>query len=122
MDPRRRVSQAQERKVARRSGSQMHAGSGSGHRRNDMHNDDEVIECKTVLRGKKQITLKDDDLRLVERTAISQGRRPVLHIELANRRYIVLMEDDYDELVWSRSQGVDDTGDAGTDRLGGGVV
>lgn len=100
MDPRKRVSQAQERKVARRSGSKLHSGSGSGNRRNDMHNDDEVIECKTVLRGKKQITIKQVDLTLVERTAIQQGRRPVLHIELANRGYVVLTEEDYAELVW----------------------
>lgn len=66
-----------------------------------MHNDDEVIECKTVLRGKKQITLKSEDLKLVERTAISQGRRPVLHIELANRQYVVLTEEDYAEMTWS---------------------
>lgn len=102
MDERKRVSLNQERKLAKRSGSRLHAGSGSGHRRNDMHNDDEVIECKTTLRGKKQITLKKDDLSLVERTAVSQGRRPVLHIELANRGYVVLTEEDYAELVWEQ--------------------
>lgn len=69
-----------------------------------MHNEDEVFECKTVLRGKKQITIKIDDLKLVERTAVSQGRRPVLHVELANRRYVVLTEEDYAEMTWSQDE------------------
>lgn len=112
MDPRKRVSQAQERKVARKSGSQQHAGSGSGFRRNDMHNVDEVIECKTVLRGKKQITVKSDDLKLVERTAIQQGRRPVLHIEIANRGYVLLTEEDYAELAWRQDADTDHDGGA----------
>lgn len=74
-----------------------------------MHNPDEVIECKTVLVGKKQITLKLDDLRLVEKTALGQGRRPVLALELGGRGYVVLPEDDYAELVWERN---DDRGGA----------
>jgi hypothetical protein len=78
-----------------------------------MHNDDEVIECKTVLRGKKQITLKSDDLQLVERTAVAQGRRPVLHIEIANRGYVVLTEEDYAEMAWRQ--------DDDATRGGGGV-
>jgi hypothetical protein len=80
-----------------------------------MHNDDEVIECKTVLRGKKQITLKSDDLKLVERTAVAQGRRPVLHIEIANRGYVVLPEGDYAELAWSQDVDTDPDPDHGGD-------
>jgi hypothetical protein len=102
MDERKRVSQAQERRLAKRSGSRLHGGSGSGSQRNDMHNEDDVYECKTVLWGKRQITLKLDDLKLVERTAVQSGRRPVLHIDLAGRRYVVLTEEDYAEMTWSQ--------------------
>lgn len=70
-----------------------------------MHNDAEVLECKTVLRGKKQITIKIDDLKLVERTAVSQGRTPVLHVELANRGYVILTEEDYAEMSWRQDDG-----------------
>lgn len=47
-----------------------------------MHTDKNVIECKTVLKGKKQITIKGDDLKLLSYHAALQDRGPVMHIRL----------------------------------------
>lgn len=54
-----------------------------------------LYECKTVLGGKKQITIKADDLLSVEHQALLQGRLPVLLIEVADRRYVCLTEEDF---------------------------
>lgn len=93
-DERLRVSQAQERGVARRLGAVQHKGSGSGHRRFDMHTDEALIECKTVLQGNKQITLKASVLADLTYQAAVQDRVPVLHVELAGKRWVLHPEGD----------------------------
>ena len=57
MDDRRRVSGKQEKVVARRFGAQQHAGSGSGAKKHDSHTDNLLLECKTTVGFKKQITI-----------------------------------------------------------------
>jgi hypothetical protein len=57
-----------------------------------------LLEYKTVLGGKKQITIKLDDLQLVERTAAQEGRLPVLQFELRQKRFVILTEDDFLEM------------------------
>lgn len=98
MDERRRVSQRHERDVSRRSGSRLHAGSGSGSKKHDMHNRSELIENKTVLIGNRQITLKADDLKSLSYQADLQGREPVMHIRLAGRNWVLQAEEDYYEM------------------------
>lgn len=95
MDPRRRASNAQEKRVAEVTGARQHAGSGSGVRRHDMHTDDALIECKTVLRGKKQITIQIDVLKSVRYHAAISDKRPELHIELQGQRWVLIPEEDY---------------------------
>ena len=97
MDPRRRVSKDQERSVARRYGAKQHAGSGSGSKKHDMHTDESLIECKTVLKGNRQITIKEDDWKSLKYHAAIQDRNPVLHVELGNFRLVLIPEEDHAE-------------------------
>lgn len=90
-----KVSQKQEKGASARMGAKLHSGSGSGHTRNDMHTDDTLIECKTVLSGNKQITIKADVLKSLSYNAAIQDKSPVLHIELDGKPYVVIPEVDY---------------------------
>lgn len=65
-----------------------------------MHTADELIECKTVLKGNKQITIKGPYLRGLVYAAAIQGKTPLLHIELEGMHWVMRLEGDY----------VDDTG------------
>ena len=99
-DDRIRTSQKQERGAAKRLGATLHAGSGTGARANDMHTASELIECKTVLQGKRSITLKVDDLNALAQRAAHQDRTPVMHIELPEckiRTWVLVPEVDYRE-------------------------
>jgi Holliday junction resolvase len=93
VDERRRVSGNQEKAAAKKMGAKQHKGSGSGHRRMDMHTESELIECKTVLEGKKQITIKADDLKLLCYHAAIQDKEPVLHIRLDGRNWVLREEE-----------------------------
>lgn len=93
-DERRRCSEKQERTTAQAFGAKQHAGSGSGARKHDMHTEDSLIECKTVLKGNKQITIKLDDLRSLKYHAAIQDRDPMLHIEIGGERWLLVREDD----------------------------
>ena len=79
-------------------GAQQHKGSGSGNKKHDMHTQDALIECKTVLLGKKSITLSGAYLEGLIKEAWQQDRSPVLSIEFNGRRWIMQLEDDYIEL------------------------
>lgn len=99
MDDRLRVSRKQERDGMRRYNGKQHGGSGSGwSRRHDGHTKDVLFEFKTVLGGKKQITIKLTDLLSVQKTALSEGRLPVLQIEIAQQRWVCIPDDDFMEL------------------------
>jgi Holliday junction resolvase len=95
-DPRRKVSEAQERRAAERFGARRHAGSGSGAKRNDMHTETATIECKTVLRGNKQITIQADYLRSLMYNAALTGTIPFLYITIDGRDWVMLPEADYE--------------------------
>lgn len=97
MDERRRVSREQEKGLAKRTGATLHAGSGSGARKHDMHTDGELIECKTVLKGNRQIVIKIDDWKSLRYHAAVQDRRPVLHVELGKYRLVLIPEEDHAE-------------------------
>lgn len=97
-DDRRRVSEKQERGAARRLGARRHSGSGSGSKRLDMHTDNELVECKTVLEGNTQITLKAEALRLLTYHAALQDREPVMHVQLDRKCWVLIPEEYYLEL------------------------
>lgn len=94
-DDRWRVSRAQERSAAKAFGATQHKGSGSGAKRLDMHTDEALVECKTVLQGNRQITIKADDLRLLRYHAALQDRTPILHVRLDGHDWVLLPEEDY---------------------------
>lgn len=62
-----------------------------------MHTANELIECKTVLEGNKQITIKSSDLKLLTYQAAIQDRDPVMHIRLDGKDWVLVPEGDYIE-------------------------
>lgn len=96
-DPRRVVSQAQEKAAAKTYGGRQHHGSGSGSRPQDFSTDTHLFECKTVLPGKRQITIKLDDWEQLRYNAATQDRLPVLHIELGKYKLVLIPEADHAE-------------------------
>ena len=98
IDERRVVSAKQEREAAKRLGAKQHNGSGSGARAHDMHTDRELIECKTVLSGNKQITIKSGDLKSLVHQAAVQDLDPVVHIRVNDcpiKNWVMIPEGDY---------------------------
>jgi len=67
-----------------------------------MHTDGSLIECKTVLKGNRQITIKEDDLKSLSYHAAIQDLRPEMHIELGSnpvQKWILLPDGEYEEVV-----------------------
>jgi hypothetical protein len=60
---------------------------------------DALIECKTVLRGKKSITLNTKTLRTLQGAAALEGKFPILSIRLDGLDYVLLFEADYLEQI-----------------------
>lgn len=67
-------------------------------RKNDVRSIEFLFENKFTT-NKKSITLKESDLRELTERAILEDRMPVLQFDLANRRYVVLVEDDFVEMI-----------------------
>lgn len=82
-------------------GGQRHAGSGNGSRKGDGRvnrgrwYENELIEFKQT--GKKQITIKAEDLDKIEREAAVTGRIPALVFELGGKEYVVHTRGDWME-------------------------
>lgn len=83
----------QEKRVARVVGGERSAGSGAFHRKGDVRAQDTLWECKWT--GKTQFTVKASELEKIVSEAIRDSRIPVFAIELNNRNYVLLEEDDY---------------------------
>jgi len=95
VDERMRKSQAQEKRIARRTNGALNGGSGSGWRRqNDVRSEGKLHEAKRT--DKKSIIIKLEDLEKVRRNALLEGTDPVFHIEIGNRRWVCIPEEDYD--------------------------
>lgn len=91
-------SQSQEKRIAKRSGGSRNAGSGNGWiRKGDVRSDGVLYEMKRT--DKQQITIKLADLEKIRQEAWADGRSPRFHIEIGNRRYVILEESDYEELA-----------------------
>lgn len=105
MDERRRASRKQEKRTAKRLGARLHAGSGSGPwRSNDSstsHNAEHqfLIENKTVLHGRRQITIKADDLEPLVVRARLEDRLPLLEAEVGGRAYYITPVEDFEDYV-----------------------
>lgn len=96
-----RRSQAQEKRVAKITGGTQNAGSGNGWKRKaDVRSGGrEGYLWEMKYTGKRQITVKADDLEKVRKEAWSEGRTPLLHLEVDGRRYVLLEEVDFLELI-----------------------
>jgi Holliday junction resolvase len=99
VDERQRVSRKQETQVSNRFSARRHAGSGSGHRKHDMHTEETLIECKTVLSGNRQITIHEDDLKSLKYNAAIQDRSPMMHIRIAKENWVLIPETRFYELT-----------------------
>jgi hypothetical protein len=92
-------SRKQEKRSADTYRGSRNAGSGSGWmRKNDVRSKEFLIENKLTI-ATKSITIKDVDLRELRERAIIEDRVPILQFDLANRRYVILTEDDFLELT-----------------------
>lgn len=94
MDDKIRKSRQQEKRIAKKVGGTLNAGSGNKNRKNDVRQGNRVLwEMKRT--DKKSITIKYTDLRDLRKNALLEGRLPVMHIELGDRRYVIIEEDDF---------------------------
>lgn len=94
-----KTSRKQEQRTADTYKGSRNAGSGSFWlRKNDVRSAEFLFENKFTT-NKKSITLKEIDLRELNERAIIEDRVPVLQFDLAGRRYVVLVEDDFIEMV-----------------------
>lgn len=92
-------SRKQEVRTANTYRGSRNAGSGNGWmRKNDVRTVEFLFENKLTT-ATKSITLKEVDLRELTERAIMEDRTPVLQFDLSGRRYVVLNEDDFLEMV-----------------------
>lgn len=92
-------SRKQEKRSANTYNGSRNAGSGSFWlRKNDVRSTELLIENKLTV-GKKSITLKNIDLVELRERAILEDRIPVLQFDLSGRNYVVLVEDDFLEMI-----------------------
>lgn len=99
-----KASRKQEKRSANHYRGSRNAGSGSGWlRKNDVRSSDFLIENKLTV-SKKSITLKEVDLRELRERAIIEDRTPVLQFDLSGKRYVVLDEDDFLEMIKDEDQ------------------
>lgn len=89
-----RLSQQQEKRIAKRVGGTVNAGSGNQwNRKADVREREVLWEMKRT--SKKSITIHASDLDTVRREAALIGRLPALHIEIGTRRFVIIEEDDF---------------------------
>lgn len=92
-------SRKQEKRSADVYKGSRNLGSGNGWmRKNDVRSETFLIENKLTT-ATKSITLKEVDLRELRQRAILEDRIPVLQFDLSGRSYVVIVEDDFLELI-----------------------
>lgn len=103
MDERIKASRAQEARIAKKYGGTRNSGSGNGwQRKSDVRADGGVLfELKHT--NAKSISIKAEDLEKNRKIAWTEGRTPWFGFHLAGRNYIILEEDDLDEILENQS-------------------
>lgn len=92
-------SKQQELRTAERYRGSRNAGSGSGWlRKNDVRSEHFLIENKLTT-GSKSYTVKSVDLRELETRATLEDRMPILQFDLNNKSYVILLENDFLEII-----------------------
>ena len=88
-----------EKRLAEKYDGTRNAGSGSfWARKNDVRSSIFLIEHKYTS-AKKSLSVKVEWLNEVWSNAVKEGLIPVLAFHLGGRNYVILTEDDFDELV-----------------------
>ena len=91
-------SQKHEKRLAKKVGGTRTAASGAfWSRKGDVRSKELLIEHKWT--GKKQVTIKSEVLKKITREAILDNRIPVLGLHLDGENYVVLLEDDFIEML-----------------------
>jgi hypothetical protein len=100
----------EKRLAAKHAGGQRAAGSGSfWSRKGDVRSTLFVIEHKYTA-AKKSISVKVEWLNTIRNIGLMEGRIPVLAFHLGGQNYVVLSEDDFDELT-ERAYGLAGSGE-----------
>ena len=87
----------QEDRIAKTTGGQVNVGSGAFWRKGDVRAKEHLWELKWT--GKKQFTVKAEQLEKITAEALFEGRVPVFGISLNNRNYVILEENDFLEML-----------------------
>jgi hypothetical protein len=94
-----KASRKQEKRTADTYKGSRNAGSGSGWiRKNDVRSATFLFENK-LTHNEKTYSVKYTDLRDLQNRAINEDRVPVLQFDLGGKRYVILNEDDFLEMI-----------------------
>ena len=92
-------SKKQEERTAEKYNGSRNVMSGAGWvRKNDVRTIDLLVENKFT--DKKSYSIQSQDMVKLARTAILEDRIPVLQVDLGGRSYVVLMENDFLEMIY----------------------
>ena len=91
-------SKKQEERTAEKYNGSRNVMSGAGWvRKNDVRTIDLLVENKFT--DKKSYSIVAQEMVKLARTAILEDRVPVLQIDLGGRSYVVILEDDFLEMI-----------------------
>jgi|TARA_Y100000310_G_scaffold67392_1_gene62719 hypothetical protein len=96
-DIHRRSKKQEERSAETYKGSRNVMSGAGWVRKNDIRAEDLLIENKFT--DKKAYSIKSEEMVKLARTAILEDRVPVLQVDLGGRSYVVLLEDDFLEML-----------------------
>lgn len=94
-----KASKRQENRSAKIYRGSRNAGSGSGWlRKNDVRTHELLIENK-LTNNEKSYSIKAKELQELTQRAILEDRLAVLQFDLGGRHYVILNEDDFQEII-----------------------
>ena len=92
-------SKKQEERTADKYNGSRNVMSGAGWvRKNDVRTEDLLVENK--ITDKQSYSIKSHEMVKLARTAILEDRIPVLQVDLGGRSYVVLLENDFMEMIY----------------------
>ncbi len=98
MDDINKRSKKQEERTAEKYKGSRNVMSGAGWvRKNDVRTIDLLVENKFT--DKKSYSIVSQEMVKLARTAIVEDRIPVLQVDLGGRSYVVLLENDFLEMI-----------------------
>lgn len=96
-----KASDKQEKRTAEQYRGSRNIMSGAGWvRKNDVTSEDFLIENKCKLDPKaKSYSVKAVDLRDLTKRAVLMGRKPLLQFDLGGHEYVILLNNDFLEMI-----------------------